>query len=282
MLAVIVAWIYVFRAHSGMYCTLVISFFLRIFSSENMLIQYMVTLVLETEVARAGISNYIPEFTDGIMTTLFLMTLHTHNWPQPSHPHPQNMTKKNKSYLPWHRRASRHLLLWWWDCLSCILQGTYTPRSLGFDPCPGSSWSHCPGSPGVSTLSSCNEKETCVSHEMSESVINFNGLPWHEGPYKPVIITYALKSNVLKPSRFATRNAVKSPYRGLRHQRFFLPWKLKRGKRFDMVDSMMTSSNGNFFRVTGHLCREFTGHRWIPHTKANDAELWCFLSFAPE
>ena len=28
----------------------------------------------------------------------------------------------------------------------------------------------------------------------------------------------------------------------------------------------MTSSNGNIFRVTGHLCGEFTGHRWIPHT----------------
>ena len=25
------------------------------------------------------------------------------------------------------------------------------------------------------------------------------------------------------------------------------------------------------------LCGEFTGHRWIPSTKANDAELWCFL-----
>ena len=40
---------------------------------------------------------------------------------------------------------------------------------------------------------------------------------------------------------------------------------------------MMTSSNGNIFRVTGHLCEEFTGYRWIPHTKARDAELWCFL-----
>ena len=30
---------------------------------------------------------------------------------------------------------------------------------------------------------------------------------------------------------------------------------------------MMTSSNGNIFRVTGHLCGEFTGHRWIPHTQ---------------
>ena len=45
---------------------------------------------------------------------------------------------------------------------------------------------------------------------------------------------------------------------------------------------MMTSSNGNIFRVTGHLCGEFTGPRWIPHTKASDAELWCFLWCAPE
>ena len=41
--------------------------------------------------------------------------------------------------------------------------------------------------------------------------------------------------------------------------------------------SMMTSSNGNIFRVTGHLWGEFTGPRWIPLTKASDAELWCFL-----
>ena len=47
-------------------------------------------------------------------------------------------------------------------------------------------------------------------------------------------------------------------------------------------DLMMTSSNGNIFRVTGHLCGEFTGHRWIPRTKASDAELWCFLWCAPE
>ena len=40
---------------------------------------------------------------------------------------------------------------------------------------------------------------------------------------------------------------------------------------------MMTSSNGNIFRVTGPLCGEFTGHRWIPRTKAIDVDLWCFL-----
>ena len=32
----------------------------------------------------------------------------------------------------------------------------------------------------------------------------------------------------------------------------------------DSYADMMTSSNGNPFRVTGHLCGEFTGPRWIP------------------
>ena len=32
---------------------------------------------------------------------------------------------------------------------------------------------------------------------------------------------------------------------------------------------MMTSSNGNIFRVTGPLCGEFTGPRWIPRTNAS-------------
>ena len=40
---------------------------------------------------------------------------------------------------------------------------------------------------------------------------------------------------------------------------------------------MMTSSNGNIFRVTGPLCGEFIGHWWIPLTKPNYAELWYFL-----
>ena len=37
---------------------------------------------------------------------------------------------------------------------------------------------------------------------------------------------------------------------------------------------IMTSSNGNIFRVTGHLCGEFTDNQWITHTKASDAVLW--------
>ena len=31
------------------------------------------------------------------------------------------------------------------------------------------------------------------------------------------------------------------------------------------------------FRVTGHLCGEFTGRRWIPRTKATEAELCDFF-----
>ena len=40
-----------------------------------------------------------------------------------------------------------------------------------------------------------------------------------------------------------------------------------------MRENMMTSSTGKIFRVTGPLCWEFTG----PHTKANEADLWCFF-----
>ena len=45
---------------------------------------------------------------------------------------------------------------------------------------------------------------------------------------------------------------------------------------------VMTSSNGNIFRVTGPLWGESTGHRWIPRTKASDVELWYYLWSAPE
>ena len=55
----------------------------------------------------------------------------------------------------------------------------------------------------------------------------------------------------------------------------YLPQGLKR-------TGMMTSSNGNIFRVTGHLWGEFTGPRWIPRTKASGAVLWCFLWSASE
>ena len=45
---------------------------------------------------------------------------------------------------------------------------------------------------------------------------------------------------------------------------------------------MMTSSNGNIFRVTGHLCGEFTGPRWIPHTKTSDANFDVYFDLHPK
>ena len=50
---------------------------------------------------------------------------------------------------------------------------------------------------------------------------------------------------------------------------------------FGGVIIMMTSSNGNIFRVTSHLCGKFTGPRWISRTKASDAELWCSFDMRP-
>ena len=49
-----------------------------------------------------------------------------------------------------------------------------------------------------------------------------------------------------------------------------------------LICIMMTSSNGNIFRVTGPSWGDSTGHCWIPLTKAIDAELWCFLWSWPE
>ena len=45
---------------------------------------------------------------------------------------------------------------------------------------------------------------------------------------------------------------------------------------------MVTSSNGNIFRVTGPLWGESNGHQGIPLTKASNAERWCFLWCAPQ
>ena len=45
---------------------------------------------------------------------------------------------------------------------------------------------------------------------------------------------------------------------------------------------MMTLSDGDIFRVTVPQCGEFTGHLWIPLTKASEEELWCSLWSAPE
>ena len=44
---------------------------------------------------------------------------------------------------------------------------------------------------------------------------------------------------------------------------------------------MMTSSNGNIFRVTGHLCGEFTGPRWIPRQRPVTRSFHVFFDLHP-
>ena len=44
---------------------------------------------------------------------------------------------------------------------------------------------------------------------------------------------------------------------------------------------MMTSSNGNIFRVTGHLCGEFTGPRWVPAQKPVTRSFDVFFDLRP-
>ena len=72
--------------------------------------------------------------------------------------------------------------------------------------------------------------------------------------------------------KLVVRRLVTSPCLSLGYFIQYTPWIMHM-----VVFSMMTSSNRNIFRVTGHLRGEFFGPRWIPLTKASDAELWCFL-----
>ena len=51
---------------------------------------------------------------------------------------------------------------------------------------------------------------------------------------------------------------------------------------YKKLESMMTSSNGNIIHVTDPFVKGIHRHRWVPLTKAIDAELWCFLWSAPE
>ena len=64
----------------------------------------------------------------------------------------------------------------------------------------------------------------------------------------------------------------------------FLPTPKRKCRRVDGIcvtgcneQHMMTPLNWNIFRVTGPLWAESIGHRWVPPTKASDAELWWFL-----
>ena len=75
----------------------------------------------------------------------------------------------------------------------------------------------------------------------------------------------------------------------LKYELHFKPQLIHKGKfvvqsksNLPVIDIMMTSSNGNIPALLSPLWGESTGDRWIPLTKASDAEFWYFLWFAPE
>ena len=45
---------------------------------------------------------------------------------------------------------------------------------------------------------------------------------------------------------------------------------------------MMTSSNGNIFRITGHLCGEFTSPQWIPAQRPVTRSFDVFFDLRPK
>ena len=98
-------------------------------------------------------------------------------------------------------------------------------------------------------------------------------LYWHHAALTVVILTAV--------NDWCRKQAVTcGPIYGITYLRIVIPELLS--VSIAVADVMITSSNGNIFRITGHLCGKFTGHQWIPCTKASDAELWCFLWSAPD
>ena len=97
------------------------------------------------------------------------------------------------------------------------------------------------------------------------------------------------RSESLAFERGIHRSPVNSPHKGAVTRKMFpfddvIMWKTKSISSSPSAQMtllhwrrMMTSSNENIFRVTGPLCGDFTGHRWIPLTKASDAEVDVFF-----
>ena len=107
-----------------------------------------------------------------------------------------------------------------------------------------------------------------------------NRLGWHLGyMHKLTCVHQPGKRAVCQYSDRGTRTGPQVSYEVINvNQKIVIDISLPEWHSFPMV----TSSNGNNFRATGLLCREFTGHRWIPLTKASEAALWCFLWPATE
>ena len=95
---------------------------------------------------------------------------------------------------------------------------------------------------------------------VSAAVINYR--PWGNDMYKPIYVLYVsfdLDVDILSLCKI-DRNSFFWVLLKMTQHKFRL-W-LGAVRKY-----MMTSSNENIFRVTGHLCGEFTGPQWILRTK---------------
>ena len=127
----------------------------------------------------------------------------------------------------------------------------------------------------------CTISLRSLHHNLDESGMKFllnvncDGKPVHEiGPWSNfqlsmnisgcLTLSFLFQDELIK----LTDAQVNGEYTFSYQQRFSLstPWHLIH---------LMTSSNGNIFRVTGPLCGEFTHYRWIALINASDAKLWC-------
>ena len=104
----------------------------------------------------------------------------------------------------------------------------------------------------------------------NENFMNTNGLHWINILVirKPTPFLY-IWNDGLNGYRFRMRNMNQMNFRIIIFVIFWFECILKHHQNLSVTFKIiiMTSSNGNIFRVTGHLCGEFTGLRWSPGHK---------------
>ena len=128
-----------------------------------------------------------------------------------------------------------------------------------------------------------NVNEICSRHTNHEKTIRYiNVIPTQNITYR-IIINHANEHSSFAWLLYEYQSVFKLACQGINLSASMnTTHGILCNKKHRKHRNMMTSSNGNIFRVTGHLCGEFTGPRWIPHTKASVTELWCFLWSASE
>ena len=100
--------------------------------------------------------------------------------------------------------------------------------------------------------------------------ISFTHWPWRRRMASQNLMTPPLfnQTNKMAHSQLKSKNLL---YRGNQY--------FSSGKIYPSLSNieLVHPRWRHIFRVTDHLCGEFTGHRWIPHTKASDASFDVFF-----